>query len=134
MSGSGISWAICKSAPRSRQITIPALHHQFLQAGCPSCRPTNSVKALKANNATFVTSNINIRVSVCVCADVLAVDVLIAGQSLSPVYCLNDACHSQTGGNFTYYIPLHATMPANSTLSLQSVHACILLLARQPCG
>jgi len=22
----------------------------FLQAGCPSCRPTNSVKALKANN------------------------------------------------------------------------------------
>jgi len=25
------------------------LHHPpFLQAGCPSCRPTNSVKALKA--------------------------------------------------------------------------------------
>ena len=47
--GSGISWAICKSAPRSRQITMPAPHHLvFLQAGCPSCRPTNSVKALKA--------------------------------------------------------------------------------------
>jgi len=46
---SGISWAICKSAPRSRQITTPAPHHSvFLQAGCPSCRPTNSVKALKA--------------------------------------------------------------------------------------
>jgi len=27
--------------------TTPA-PHQFLQAGCPSCRPTNSVKALKA--------------------------------------------------------------------------------------
>ena len=41
--------AICKSAPHSRQITMPALHHSvFLQAGCPSCRPTNSVKALKA--------------------------------------------------------------------------------------
>jgi len=26
-SGSGISWAICKSAPRSRQITTPATHH-----------------------------------------------------------------------------------------------------------
>ena len=25
--GSGISWAICKSAPRSRQITTPAPHH-----------------------------------------------------------------------------------------------------------
>jgi len=33
-----------------RQITTPAPHHCFLQAGCPSCRPTNSVKALKANN------------------------------------------------------------------------------------
>ena len=47
MSGSGISWAICKSAPRSRQITMPVPHHSvFLQDGCPSCRPTNSVKAL----------------------------------------------------------------------------------------
>ena len=46
---SGISWAVCKSAPCSRQITIPAPHHSvFLQAGCPYCRPTNSVKALKA--------------------------------------------------------------------------------------
>jgi len=49
VSGSGISWAICKSASRSRQITTPALHHSvILEAGCPSCRPTNSVKALKA--------------------------------------------------------------------------------------
>jgi len=27
VSGSGISWAVCKSAPRSRQITMPAPHH-----------------------------------------------------------------------------------------------------------
>ena len=48
VSGSGISWAICKSASRSRQITMPVSHHSsFLQAGCPSCWPTNSVKALK---------------------------------------------------------------------------------------
>jgi len=52
VSGSGISWAIGKSAPRPRQITTPAPHHSsFLQAGCPSCRPTNSVKALKAFSA-----------------------------------------------------------------------------------
>jgi len=45
VSGSGISWAI--SAPGSRQITTPAPHYSsFLQAGCPSCLPTNSVKAL----------------------------------------------------------------------------------------
>ena len=50
VSGSGISWAICKSAPRSRQITTPEPHRSvFLQAGCPSCRPTNSVKALRPN-------------------------------------------------------------------------------------
>ena len=52
VSGSGISWVACKSAPRSRQITTPAPHRSsFLQAGCPSCRcrPTNSVKALKAH-------------------------------------------------------------------------------------
>ena len=49
VSGSDISWAVCKSAPHSRQITIPAPHRSvFLQAGCPSCCPTNSVKALKA--------------------------------------------------------------------------------------
>ena len=48
VSGSGISWAIRKSAFRSRLITTPAPHHSsFLQAGCPSCRPSNSVKALK---------------------------------------------------------------------------------------
>ena len=35
VSGSGICWAISKSAL------------SFLQAGCPSCRPINSVKALK---------------------------------------------------------------------------------------
>ena len=47
VSGSGISWAVCKSAPCCRQTTTPAPHHSvFLQAGCPSCCPTNSVKAL----------------------------------------------------------------------------------------
>jgi len=46
VSGSCISWAILKSASCSRQTITPALHHCFLQAGCPSCSPTNSVKAL----------------------------------------------------------------------------------------
>jgi len=50
--GIGISWTIDKqSAPCSRQITTPTVQHlitQFLQAGCSSWRPTNSVKAPKA--------------------------------------------------------------------------------------
>ena len=52
VSGSGIIWAICKSAHRSRQITMPAPPLSFLQAGCPSCHPTNSIKALKASTIT----------------------------------------------------------------------------------
>jgi len=54
VSGSGIIWAICKSAPRSRQITMPAPHHSvFLQAGCPSCHPNNSITALKTHTVPF---------------------------------------------------------------------------------
>jgi len=54
VSGSEICWAICKSAPCSRQITTPAPHRSvFLQAGCRSCRPTNSVKALNGPRMCF---------------------------------------------------------------------------------
>ena len=57
MSGSGISWATCKSASRSRQITMPVPHQSsFLQAGCPSWCPTNSVKAPKAITIGIVTN------------------------------------------------------------------------------
>jgi len=31
---------------------------QFLQAGCPSCRPTDSVKALKEQHSNFNCENI----------------------------------------------------------------------------
>ena len=45
---SGISWAVCKSAPCSGQVTMPTPHHPvFLQAECPSCHSTNSIIALK---------------------------------------------------------------------------------------
>jgi len=44
MSGSGISWAICKSAPRSRQITMPAPHHSdfYWPDALPAVQPTVS--------------------------------------------------------------------------------------------
>ena len=46
-----VSAGPCKSASRSRQITMPVPHRSsFLQAGCPSCCSTNSIKALKANS------------------------------------------------------------------------------------
>ena len=44
VSGSGISWVICKSAPRSRQITMPAPHHSFFYRpdALPAAQPTAS--------------------------------------------------------------------------------------------
>ena len=44
VSGSGISWAICKSAPRSRQITTPAPHHSvfYRPDALPVAQPTAS--------------------------------------------------------------------------------------------
>jgi len=37
---------VCTSLQTDNHAITPPL--SFLQAGCPSCRPTNSVKALKA--------------------------------------------------------------------------------------
>ena len=44
VSVSGISWAICKSAPRSRQITTPAPHHSVFYSSdaLPAAQPTAS--------------------------------------------------------------------------------------------
>jgi len=44
VSGSGISWDICKSAPRSRQITMPAPHRSvfYRPDALPAAQPTVS--------------------------------------------------------------------------------------------
>ena len=44
MSGSGINWAICKSVPRSRQITMPSPHHSvfYRPDALPATQPTAS--------------------------------------------------------------------------------------------
>ena len=44
VSSSGISWAICKSAPRSRQITTPVPHHSvfYRPDALPAAQPTAS--------------------------------------------------------------------------------------------
>jgi len=46
VSGSGISWAVCKSAPHSRQITMPAPHHSVYYR--PDALPAAQLTALKA--------------------------------------------------------------------------------------
>ena len=60
VSGSGTSCTICKSAPSSTD-NHPCQHPttQLSEAGCPSCHPTNSIKALKANQLTDQLTIIN---------------------------------------------------------------------------
>jgi len=48
VSGSGISWTICKFALRFRQITTPAPHNSVFIGRMPFLSPANSIKALKA--------------------------------------------------------------------------------------
>ena len=50
---------VCISLQTDNHASTPTL--SFLQAGCPSCRPTNSVKALKAVLQTLQTVNNNNR-------------------------------------------------------------------------
>ena len=57
VSGSGISWAVCKSAPCSRQITTPAPHHSvFLQVGCPSYHIAHHVISLSCRPSYHITT------------------------------------------------------------------------------
>jgi len=42
---------VCTLLQKDNHASTPPL--SFLQAGCPSCRPTNSVKALKAISRTW---------------------------------------------------------------------------------
>ena len=60
MSGSGIGWAICKSAPRSRQITMPAPHHSvfYTPDALPAGQPTASKHQRPVNHTDHVTNSL----------------------------------------------------------------------------
>ena len=46
---------VCTSLQTDNHASTPLL--SFLQAGCPSCRPTNSIKALKAISGLYLRHN-----------------------------------------------------------------------------
>jgi len=60
VSGSGISWAICKSASRSRQITTPVPHHsKFFTGRMPFLPPNQQCQSTEGTeHATLIVSNI----------------------------------------------------------------------------
>ena len=93
MCGSGISWAICKFAPSSRQITTPLRQHpttQFLQAGCPSCRPTNSVKVLKAMSYDAFIADNGIGIG-----PTFHCHLGLRHQQVRPTLTFDDACYTE---------------------------------------
>jgi len=55
VSGSGISWAICKSAHRLRQITMPTPHHSvfYRPDALPAAQPTASKHSNKWKKKTM---------------------------------------------------------------------------------
>ena len=50
VSGSGFSWAICKSAPCSRQITTPAPHHSVFTGQMPFLLPNQQRQCTEGKN------------------------------------------------------------------------------------
>jgi len=59
VSGSGISWDICKSAPRPRHITMPAPHHSVFHRpdALPAAQPTASKHWRQLQDTLFWSEN-----------------------------------------------------------------------------
>jgi len=49
VSGSGIRWTVCKSALRSRQITMPAPHHSVFTGRMPNLPPNQQCQSTEGN-------------------------------------------------------------------------------------
>jgi len=66
VSGSGISWAICKSAPHSRQIITPAPHHSVFYRldALPATQPTASKHWRHKNNMDTAMKLFNIHYNI----------------------------------------------------------------------
>jgi len=47
VSGSGISWDVCKSAPCSRQITTPTPHHSIFTGRMPFLMPNQQCQTIE---------------------------------------------------------------------------------------
>ena len=54
VSGSGISWAICKSAPRSRQITTSTPHHSSFTGRMPFLPPNQQRQSTEGTGEKYV--------------------------------------------------------------------------------
>ena len=56
VSGNGISWAVCKSAPRSGQTTMPALHHLVITDRMPFLPPNQQRQSTEGSGCNLFLS------------------------------------------------------------------------------
>ena len=93
MSGSGISWAICKSAPCSRHITTPAPHHSvfYRPDALPAAQPTASKhwRHYHHNYRTIIS---------------LSSEMICAFRSFFSVFCTAHSREQQTNKLTRYFI------------------------------
>jgi len=124
MSGSGISWAICKSAPRSRQITTPAPHHSVfyrpdaLPAANQQCQSTKSTNININNKSQMINKwqKINTVYLINVVGLVDSIFGLEMLRRMNPKYC------TQQRDSYTNESNLSA-MTAKSIISI-SMESC----------
>jgi len=60
VTGNGIRWDICKSAPSSRQITMPAPHHSVFTGRMPFLPPNQQRQSTEGETSKLVNSQQNI--------------------------------------------------------------------------
>ena len=65
VSGSGISWVVCKSAPRSRQITTPAPHHSVFTGRMPFLPPNQQRQSTEGMQIASAPCNKRLRLYFC---------------------------------------------------------------------
>ena len=89
MSGSGISWAICKSAPRSRQITMPTPHHSvfYRPDALPATQPTASKHWRHKSYTLSVLDNSHYKHNMCVQANLSIATSSWKIRALSTAWC-----------------------------------------------
>jgi len=73
---------VCTSLQTDNHASTPPL--SFLQAGCPSCRPTNSVKALKASLQCYLITYLDIIFSLLTLLAFSALTLLVGRQEGHP--------------------------------------------------
>jgi len=85
---------------------MPVPHHSsFLQAGCSSCHPTNSIKALKAGNEEH-----NNLLQICCCKEFIIVKLMITlnyCQGMLELFCRSNKPDPVQGVAVWYNRPEH---------------------------